>query len=419
VFDLYPPVLRIRRVPSRLTAVFLSAMPLGMASLTMILCVQEWTGSLRAAGWISGLFGAGNAIGLAVQGPLMDRFGNRLVVLATGGTCTASLVTFVVTGNLRSSLMIPAAVAAIAGLCVPAITTAVRAWLPAAVEDASYRRASYALLSALFQSATAIGPVLVSLAVILSGPTLGIWFAAVMILTATAVYALPGDRRDLKTTERRGTPVDEGGPGPHTRRPTPAPRLPRMVRQLSPGLLTVLAAAGFEGLGVGIVAVAIPGVMTAANVAALAGIAFGAQAAGEVLGALAFGARRRSRDQGTRLPLVQTAVTMTALLVFAVSSFPWLIVAGMFLTGLMGAPRSIIESTVLDDVAPQAALARSYSSLVAVGLASGALGNALAGQLVEATGTRGLLAVPIVVLATAAIWTGARRRTLTPEPESI
>jgi MFS family permease len=415
VFDPYPPVFRIRRVPSRLTAVFLSAMPLGMASLTLILCVQEWTGSLRAAGWISGLFGAGNAIGLAVQGPLMDRFGSRPVVLATGEICTASLVTFVVTGNLRSSLMIPAAVAAIAGLCVPAITTAVRAWLPAAVEDASYRRASYALLSALFQSATAIGPVLVSLAVILSGPTLGIWFAAVMILTATAVYSLPGHRWELKATERRGTPVDEGGPGPHARRPTPA----RSFRRLPPGLLTVLVAAGFEGLAVGIVAVAVPGVMTAANVAALAGIAFGAQAAGEVLGALAFGAGRRSRDQGTRLPLVQTAVAMTALLVFAVSSFPWLIVAGMFLTGLMGAPRSIIESTVLDDVAPQAALARSYSSLVAVGLASGALGNALAGQLADTTGPRGLLAVPTVVLAAAAIWTASRRRTLTPEPKSI
>lgn len=372
---------------------FLSAVPLGMLSLTIVLSVQEWTGTLSTAGSISALFGAGNAIGLSVQGPLMDRVGSRRIVIAAGGTCTAALLGFGVTGSFGGPLWIAAVMAGVAGVSVPAITTAVRAWLSYVLVDESLRSTSYALLSALFQGAVTIGPVLVSLSLLLHGPEIAVGLGALMILSATIVFALASDRQAPHSGIRRDAAPDA-----------------RVVR--SPGLWTIFGAAALEGLAVGVTAVAIPGVMTEAGIAALAGVAFAALALGEVLGALVFGARTWPCRRSAQLPVVQSAATVVAVLVFLASDQPWLLVLVMFGAGLTGAPGSILKSTMLDDVAPTTAIARSYALLVAVGLVSGAAGNALAGQLVSHTGVSGLLLIPPLAIGLAAVLVTVRRSTL-------
>lgn len=393
MFGAYSPVLLTSRARPRLVAVFLSAVPLGMLSLTIVLCVQQWTGALSAAGSISALFGLGNAIGLSVQGPLMDRVGSRPIVVGSGGICTASLLGFGVAGTLGGPLWIVAVMAGIAGVSVPAITTAVRAWLSFALSDDALRSTSYALLSALFQGAVTIGPVLVSFSLIVHGPVVAVGIGALMILTATIVFALVSEGRESQRSLR-----------PDTRRGT------RLAP--SPGLTTIFVAAGLDGLAVGITAVAIPGVMTDAGVAVLAGFAFAALALGEVLGALVFGTRLWPGRRRVQLPVVQAAVTVAAVLVYLASEQPWLLVLVMFGAGLTGAPGSILKSTLLDDVADKATIARSYSLLVAVGLVSGAAGNALAGQLVGQTGVRGVLVLPPFALGLATIWVALRSKNL-------
>ena len=67
---------------------------------------------------------------------------------------------------------------------------------------------------------------------------------------------------------------------------------------------------------------------------------------------------------------------------------------------------------MLDDVAPQRALARSFSMLVATGLVSAAAGNALAGNAAALTGVNGLLLLPVITLGLASAWTAARHHTL-------
>ncbi|GAA1489153.1 hypothetical protein GCM10009626_18990 [Brachybacterium sacelli] len=393
MFGAYSPVLQTRRVRPRLVAMFLSAVPLGMLSLTIVLSVQEWTGTLSTAGSISALFGAGNAIGLSVQGPLMDRVGSRRVVIAAGGTCTASLLGFGVAGAFGGPLWVVAVMAGVAGVSVPAITTAVRAWLSHAFVDDTLRGTSYALLSALFQGAVTIGPVLVSLSLLLHGPEIAVGLGALMILSATIVFALVSDRQAP----------------PAVIRPFVAPDA-RVVR--SPGLWTIFGAAALEGLAVGVTAVAIPGVMTEAGIAAVAGVAFAALALGEVIGALAFGARTWPGRRSAQLPIVQAAVAVVAVLVHFASAQPWLLVLVMVGAGVIGAPGSILRSTMLDDVAPASAIARSFALLVAIGLVSGAAGNALAGQLVSHTGVRDLLLIPPIFIGLAAALVTTRRSTL-------
>lgn len=391
----YSSVLLAHRVRSRLVAVFVSAMPLGMLSLTIVLCVQEWTGSLRAAGSVSSLFGLGNAVGLGLQGWLMDRVGSRTVAMTAGGVCTAALAGFALAGAHGGALWKVTLLAGVAGVSIPAITTAVRAWLRFTFSNESLRARSYALLAALFRGAVAIGPVLVSLALILHGPTLAVGMAAVMIMAATLVYVLTGDRQ----TQYR---VSE-------------PNAPREGPLVSAGLRTLLVAAGFAGLAVGVTAVAIPGVMTAAAAAALAGVAFAALALGQVLGALVFGSRSWPGPRWLQLPVIQTIAALVAVAVFLVSQQPWLLVLVMLIAGFTMAPISVLKSALLDDVAPPRALARSYSMLVATGLVSAAAGNALAGNLSELTGVHGLLLLPPITLGLASAWTASRHHTLKPK----
>lgn len=394
----YLSVLLAHRVKSRLGAVFLSAVPLGMLTLAIVLCIQEWTGSLQAAGSVSGLFGLGNAVGLGLQGWLMDRAGSRAVVVAAGSVCTAALIGFALAGTLGGSLWLVAVLAGIAGVSIPAITTAVRAWLRFTFSDESLRSTSYALLTALFRGAVAIGPLLVSLALIMYGPTLAVGMAAVMIMAATLVYVLTGD-------QQRHHRVSQ-------------PDAPRESPLVSAGLRTLLVAAALEGLAVGVTAVAIPGVMSAAGVAVLAGLGFAALALGQVLGALVFGSRPWPGPRWLRLPVIQAIAALVAGLIYLVSQQPWLLVVVMLAAGFTMAPISVLKSALLDDVAPNKALARSYSMLVASGLVSAAAGNALAGNLAELTGVNGLLLLPVITLGLASAWTTSRHHTLKPDTGS-
>lgn len=75
-----------------------------------------------------------------------------------------------------------------------------------------------------------------------------------------------------------------------------------------------------------------------------------------------------------------------------------------------------MKSALLDVVGGEAAVARSYSLLVAAGLVAAATGNALAGLLVESTGANGLLPCPVLALVLAAVWTASRRRALHAQP---
>ena len=394
----YSSVLSTAWVKSRLIAVMLSAIPLGMLSLTIVLCIQEWRDSLRAAGSISGLFGLGNAVGLGIQGWLIDRTESRRIVMAAGSTCTATLTGFVLVGTSGGPLWVVASLAGIAGLSIPAITTAVRAWLTFTFSAASLQATSYALLAALFRGAVAIGPVLVSLALLLHGPTRAVGIAAALMMTATLLYVLTGDRK----TQHQVKQVHALGEGP----------------RLSAGLRTLLVAAALEGLAVGIIAVAIPGVMSAASAAVLAGLAFAALALGQVLGALVFGSRPWPGPRRLQLPVIQTTVALVAVVICLVSYHPWLLVVVMLAAGFTMAPISVLKSALLDDVASNKTLSRSYSILVATGLVSAAAGNALAGNLADLTGVHGLLIVPVITFGLASAWTASRHHTLKPETGS-
>ena len=393
----YLKLLRTSDLTVRLGAVFVSAITIGMMSLTVVLCVVRWTGSFALAGTAGGLFSLGNAAGIALQGRLLDRARGSIVLGVAGAVCLFAVVGFVAAGSAGAPPAVVLTFVAVAGCAVPALTAAVRAWLPVVLDAETERTASYALLSVVFQAAVAVGPLLVSACVVLAGPELGALVAALLIGIATALY-LSRARADLPAVR----PAVRSG------------RARTRGRAVTPGLLLVLGVAGLTGLGFGSLLVTLPAAMVDRGAPALSGVLFAAIAVGEMCGALAYGARHwagaRSRHLWLCLALLGVAYATAA----AVA--PWttslVLVLVLVLAGVAGGPVAIVLSALIDDVVADGAVGRAYSLLVGTGLVAMAAGSATAGHLVGLATPTQLLAMPATLSLFAAGLVVVARRSL-------
>src|SRR4051794_5425386 len=97
-----------------------------MLSLSVLLLVQIGTGSPAAAGAVAAAVAIGNAVGLTVQGALLDRWGQTPVLLATALVCPAALLGVVLASDRHAPLTVIAAFAAVAGGSIPATTSSMR-----------------------------------------------------------------------------------------------------------------------------------------------------------------------------------------------------------------------------------------------------------------------------------------------------
>lgn len=378
-------------VTVRLSAVFVSALTIGMMSLTVVLCMVRWTGSFALAGTAAGLFSLGNAAGIALQGRLLDRARGSVVLGVAGAVCLSAILAFAAAGSVGAPPAVVLAMAAVAGCAVPALTAAVRAWLPAVLEVEAERTASYALLSVVFQAAVAIGPLLVSACLVLAGPEPAAVVAALLIGVATALYL---------SRARTDPPVARTG------------RAPVRARAVTPGLLLVLAVTALTSLGFGSLLVTLPAAMTGRGAPALSGALFAAIAVGEMCGALAYGARRwgGGRSRHLRLSLALLGVAYAAAAVAAPSTALLLVI--LFLSGTAGGPVAIVLSALIDDVVDDGAVGRAYSLLVGTGLVAHAAGSAGAGLLAGLATPTQLLAVPAALTLLAAGLVAVGRRAL-------
>lgn len=389
----YAELLKTPRLRTAYLAVGLSALPLGMINLAVILCVQHWTGSLTLAGWLSGTFTVANAVGLSIQGRLLDRYGARRVLRRAGFASAAGLGAVVLAGASGAAPFLLGTALTVAGLTVPAVTTAVRGRLPQAITQPTTRTAGYALLSILFQGAVTVGPLLVSLSLLLT-PELALVLAALLLCGAGLLATTRDGLLHRPPDACEDTAVADGA-----------------RTWWTPGFITVLVVAALTGTASGTIAVAIPGVTGAAGLAGLAGIVFSGAAIGDVCGALVFGSRAWPLPPWFQLGAALMAGAALAVIAFLVAPTPWALLPVMTLGGMLAAPAAIMSSALLDRVLPATSIGRGYGLLVSVGLIATAAGNTAAGSLAAVLPPRDLLLAAPVLLTLAATIAIAGRRT--------
>lgn len=376
-------------------AAIVARMPLGIVSLATVLLAREATGSYADAGVVVAANAIGMAAGAPVLGRLIDRRGQRGVLLGAAGVEAAALVALAVAGEASAPALALAAPAVVAGLAVPPVSACMRAlWTVLLDGDEDRVASAYALESVLVEVLFIGGPLLAALLIAVASPAAALLVAAALLLAGTATFS--------------GAPACRAWrPPTHTGR--------RASALSSPGVRTLLATIVPAGATLGLVELSVVAFAGRNGGAAWAGVVMGAMALGSMAGGLWYGARTwRSRVDRRFIALAWLFALGLAPLALA-QSLPALIVL-IALAGAALAPVTACVYVLLGRVAAAGAVTEANTWLITANIAGSAAGAALAGVLVEHGDTATAFLVAAGTAALAAMIALAGRRTLVVSP---
>ncbi len=370
----------------------LGRLPLGMTPLALLFLVRGEGRSYGSAGIVVALYAVAVGIGAPIAGRQVDRRGPSSVVRLRAIAYPTLIGVVVLLAVADAGIGPIAAVAALAGLALPPLSSTVRIVWPRLAPD-ELRSTMYAMEATLQEIFFVGGPLLAAgLAVVApAAPLVGA--AAASLVGASATARLPPVRETPPS--RSGSAGLLGALG-------------------SPGVRTVVLYAATVGVGFGSVELAMPAFAEAHGARELGGIALALFSCGSLVGGFVAGMRPPPSVLRRFLGgAVVLAVSLLALQ-FAVS-IPTLC-ALAFVAGLPIAPTIGALYSLTDRSARPGTAAESFAwfgTAVTVGIATG---SALAGALVDTSGVRAAFGLgAAAALAGAALALG-RRGTLRPSP---
>ncbi|MFF2618567.1 MFS transporter [Kitasatospora sp. NPDC058046] len=334
------------------------------------------TGSYIWASIVAGLYGLAATIGQPVLGRLVDRYGQRLPLMAAAITSAAAMIAVGVLDPRQRLLTAGASIAA--GLATPPLEGSLRVLWSQAVPQ-RLQTAAFSLDVAAQSLLFAFGPLLVSATVALSGPG-----TALMLIAALGVA---GTWAMTTSAPSRAWQPPPTGPTNWM-----GPMRSRELRGIAGVLLLVGMALGAHGVA---------GTAWADRLGdpSGAGVLLGAFSAGSCVGGLISSRRRGSRVGDRTLlglmagftlgwaPLVAEPPNLTAMALLA-------LVPGLCLSPLLGVVFERVGRT-----ADPGCLTETFSWLVAaVGIGS-ATGTALAGPLADHHGAFASYALALLAAA--------------------
>jgi len=300
------------------------------------------------------------------------------------------LVTFVVVLDSAPTWLL-ITLAGLSAIGLPPWGAVLRAMWPRMLGDESLVTTAFALDAALVEFVFIAGPLLVALVLVFADAQIALLISAALVLVGT--FAVIGNSaiRSWIPEQRHG----RGFLGP--------------LR--SPGLLTIALASVPLGVSFGSIEIALPAFARHAGEAGQAGVLISAWGLGSAAGALVYGALPSRRPLQDRWLSFTFVLTVASLLPLAATSIP-VMIALVVPCGAFIAPALASGSQLMGILAPPGMATEAYAwgptSLV-VGIA---VGNALAGALVQAAGWRWAVVAAVVMAGISAATAFARRRTL-------
>lgn len=340
-----------RMIASQLTARF----PSGMASLAILLHVEQQTGSYGAAG----LALAATSIGQAVAGPVTSRWmgvwGMRRVIGLTAAVCTLAVLAL---GLLPLNIPGYMAFGMLAGLSTPPIQSAVRTIYPKLV-NSSQLTPLFSLDASLQEIIWILAPVVITVVSTQIGTTQGLLLVAVILVLGCGWFIAAPELGRVRI--------------PRSRRSLGKVMLkPPVLLATVIGFLLIGACSAVE---VGVVA-------TFAHGSLDAGILLAVFAVGSLVGGLSFGHLPISPWALGRRMLIVTAglgLTMLMLNIF------WL-GGALFIAGLGIAPVLAVLFAITTASVKFSETAEAFGWAGTGQLIGAASGSAIAGFLVDGTG---------------------------------
>ncbi|HUF80100.1 MAG TPA: MFS transporter, partial [Burkholderiales bacterium] len=161
-FSRYTDLFRVPDLRATLAASIIGRLPIGIATLAIVLFLQARSGSFTVAGAAAASYVLGLAAIAPVLGRMMDRLGPRPVLSATALVYPVALALLIVLVVNSVGLAWIFAAAALAGAAFPPVTVCMRALYPRLVSDPGLLQTAYSVDSALVEMMFIFGPVLVA-----------------------------------------------------------------------------------------------------------------------------------------------------------------------------------------------------------------------------------------------------------------
>ncbi len=363
---------------------FVARLPFAMMVVGVLTLVASATGSVALAGLTSAAVGIGVVTAGPVIGDLVDRRGQRAVLLpvAIGNGVLLALFPFVVLSGMPAPVVLIAG--ALIGLSAPQAAALSRTRLVAITRrrmtvDRHERTLSRVMSyeSAADETAFVVGPVLVGVLAALIAPWAPIAFAAVLSFTFVSAFALHPSAHLADADARQ--------------HPERAP----LRAVLSRPVLVLVAATFGVGLFFGATLTSLTAFAQASGQEELAGLLYGLMGVGSAVLALAvmllparFGLRWRW--------LVFGAVLVVAAGGYAVASDVSAVTVMLCLMGLGVGPTLVTLFSLAGERSPEGRSATTMTLLGSALTLAQATASALTGALAEATSPQTAMVLPVI-----------------------
>ena len=384
----YAEVLRTPGARGFVLAAAIGRLPMSMHGIGIVFLVEAATGSYGLAGGVTAVTGATQAVCGPAVGRLVDRLGQRAVLLPAlvlHVTGVLSLVA-VAESSAPSWAFFPAA--ALTGASLPLFTSMVRARWSHLLGTSPGLQSAFALESVIDEIVYIVGPVLIALLATAISPS----FA----LGITVVFTITGG---LALAAQRGTEPPRRPPG-EQRHPS-AFRLP---------VLRVLIAT-FVALGVvfGTVEVALIAFADAQDVPVAAGVLIAVLSVASMAAGLTYGAVAWTRPIDVRLRIAVVGLAVASVLLAAAPGIVTMALACV-VAGVTFAPTMISGFALAQGRVAASVLTEALTWLTSAINVGAAVGAASAGWVAEHAGAREAFLVAVAAAAGCALaaTTGAR-----------
>lgn len=343
----------------------LSRISPGMIVLALVYLLRDGGYTYTAAGLVTAAHQIGVGLASPLQGRLVDRFGQRRVLVPDAVGFLVGTVAIAALVGAGAAVPTIVAAAVVTGMVYPPVTACSRVLLSGLFPSGRLREAAFALSAIAVELGFIVGPLA---AVALRAAVGGGWaviLAGAIAAVGSLAYATTAAAGAVPRGDRAAAPVSA-------------------LR--SQGVRIMVVALGFVAVAFGVLDVVVPAVAEFAGVQAAAGYLVASTATGSLLGGVVYGSRVWPGTVVTRLRVLVTVFTAGLLVIpLTVGSLPTF-AGGLFLAGLFLAPTTISAFQLIDDLALPGTQTEAQSWTQASVVFGVALGASLAGASVDAGG---------------------------------
>ena len=366
MFSGYRAVFRAPGSAAFCAASFVMRMPIAMYPIGIVLIISARSGHYGFAGVLSACYTFGAAVGMPTLAVLIDRLGQRRLILPSTIVHIAAVVTTAVLVRTSTPDWLLVFPTVVFGFTFLSVGSLVRARWAAALDDGAQLTTAMSLESVLDEVIFVVGPLIATVLATQTVPVAVLYVAGGLVAVGAIWLAT------LRTTEPAVHPKDPDGRG---------------FALSAPGMWLLTVAT-----------VPVGAVFASAEVSAVAfsgqhghrglsGVALACIAAASALSGLIYGSRRRRGDLVGQFRKQATVFAVLPFVLLAAVNMPTLFVVD-FLLGLGIAPALIAAFGLASYLVPARSLTEGLT-WITTGLSAGyGIGAALVGTIADQHGAR-------------------------------